>query len=177
MVSARAEGAVSGGGGRRHGSDNGDIPGVRIRTATEADIGEMHRIRMSVLENRLADASLVRPEHYRAMMVENGRGWVAEVGSRVAGFAVADLSRCNIWALFVDPTQEGRGIGRELHDRMLDWLFGSGAEQVWLSTDPATRAERFYRRAGWAATGEQSGGEVRFEISRAAWRAASARTA
>jgi GNAT superfamily N-acetyltransferase len=136
----------------------------------------MHRVRMSVLENRLADPTLIRPEHYRAMIAENGRGWVAEVEGRVAGFAIADLSRSNIWALFVDRAQEGCGIGRELHDRMLDWLFDSGAERVWLSTDPDTRAERFYRRAGWAAVGEQSGGEVRFEISRPAWLAASART-
>ena len=147
-------------------------PSMRVRTATAADIGEMHRIRMSVHENRLADPSLIQPEHYRAMILENGRGWVAEAGSRMAGFAVADLSRSNIWALFVDPAHEGRGIGRALHDRMLDWLFGSGAERVWLSTDPATRAERFYRRAGWAAASEQSGGEVRFEITRAVWRAA-----
>jgi GNAT superfamily N-acetyltransferase len=148
---------------------------MRIRIASEADIAEMHRIRISVRENRLADPALVQPVHYRTMLAESGRGWVAEVDSRIAGFAIADLARSNIWALFVDPAYEGRGIGRELHDRMLDWLFDSGAGHVWLSTDPATRAEQFYRSAGWTATGKQTNGEVRFEISRVAWRTTSAR--
>lgn len=145
---------------------------MRVRPATEADIPEMHRIRVSVAENRLADPSLIGPEHYRAMLRDHGRGWVAEVEGRIAGFAVADLSRSNVWALFVDLASEGCGIGRELHDRMLDWLFASGAEHVWLSTDPGTRAERFYRSAGWRCTGVQPDGEVRFVMSRDNWRVA-----
>ena len=88
---------------------------MQIRLATEADIPEMHRIRMSVCENRLADPSLIQPSDYRAMLAEHGRGWVAETGGRIVGFAVADLSRRNVWALFVDPAFEGRGAGRRLH--------------------------------------------------------------
>lgn len=133
----------------------------------------MHLIRLRVLENRLADPARVRPEDYRVMLLEHGRGWVAEVEGRMSGFAVADLSRSNIWALFVDPANEGSGIGRKLHAEMLDWLFESGVARVWLCTDPGTRAEQFYRTAGWTFAGVQPDGEIRFEMSRADWRVAS----
>ena len=139
-----------------------------VRIAAEADIPQMHRIRMSVRENRLADPSRVRPSDYRVTLAERGRGWVAEVDGRMAGFAVADLARSNIWALFVDPEMEGRGAGRALHGVMMGWMFASGAAAVWLSTDPGTRAERFYVSSGWRYAGEEHG-EARYEMSRERW--------
>ncbi len=36
---------------------------------------------------------------------------------------------------------------------MLDWYFGQTPETLWLSTSPGTRAERFYRTAGWQEAG------------------------
>ena len=89
----------------------------------------------------------MQPHHYRPLLGGEGRGWVAELDGGIAGFAVADLARGNVWALFVDPDFEGRGVGRRLHDAMMEWCFASGAERVWLSTDPGTRAEAFYRAA------------------------------
>lgn len=142
--------------------------GVRVRVAAEDDIPAMHRIRLAVRENRLTDPALVQPDDYRFMLGPDGRGWVAEVDGRIAGFAVADLRRGNVWALFVAPEREGRGIGRRLHDGMMDWLFAAGAERVWLSTDPGTRAEAFYRAAGWVRAGDHRG-EARYELSRDAW--------
>ena len=35
--------------------------------------------------------------------------------------------------------------------------------RLWLSTDPGTRAQRFYARAGWLSRGLQDNGELRFE--------------
>ena len=142
--------------------------GPRIRVANEADISEMHRIRLAVRENRLADPAAVQPHHTRAMIAENGRGWVAELDGRIVGFAIADLTRSNVWALFMDPDFEGRGIGRRLHDVMMDWCFRQGVERVWLSTDPGTRAEAFYRAAGWREAGDYRG-EARYEMSRDQW--------
>ena len=142
---------------------------VHIRRATDGDIPEMHRIRMSVRENQLADAGLIRPEDYRVMLNERGRGWVAELDGQLAGFAIADLKRSNIWALFVTPAFESCGFGRRLHDTMLDWLFTSGAQQVWLSTEPGTRAERFYLAAQWQPCGLDANAEARYIMSRRAW--------
>jgi GNAT superfamily N-acetyltransferase len=140
-----------------------------IRLATTDDIAQMHRVRVSVLENRLSNPALVRPDDYRSMLVQHGRGWVCEVDGRIVGFAIGDLSRSNIWALFVEPEFERRGIGRRLHDAMLEWMFAAGARNVWLGTQKGSRAEGFYRAAGWRGAGDQPNGEVRYEMSRDEW--------
>lgn len=142
---------------------------VRIRVATGADIRDMHRVRLSVGENRLTRPARLQPHHYEAMLREGARGWVAEVDDRIVGFAVGDLVRSNVWALFVEPGFEGRGVGRMLHDGMMAWLFEAGAQVVWLSTDPATRADRFYRSAGWTHVGDEANGERRYEMAREDW--------
>lgn len=142
---------------------------MNIRLACERDIDAMHRIRMAVRENRLADPARVGIQHYLVFLRGAGRGWVAESGGRLAGFAIADRVRSGIWALFVDPAFEGRGIGRQLHDVMLDWLFSSGTERIGLDTDPGTRAESFYRAAGWRFIRRKPDGELHFEYSRQRW--------
>lgn len=142
---------------------------MHIRLATLKDIPDMHRVRRSVRENRLRDPASVTLASYPRMLGGQGRGWVCEVNERVAGFAVVDAGRGNVWALFVDPAHEGYGIGRALHDQMLDWFFTSGYEQLWLSTELETRAQRFYERAGWRRAGVQANGEARYELSREEW--------
>jgi GNAT superfamily N-acetyltransferase len=148
---------------------------MKIRIATEADIPEMGRVRMSVRENRLASLSSVAPGDTERMLAGDGCGWVAEIDGRVVGFAIADLSGANVYALFIEPQYERRGLGRLLHDTMMDWFFSREAGSVWLSTDPGTRAEAFYRKAGWTVAGTEDNGEIRFEMSRDRWLARSSR--
>lgn len=136
-----------------------------IRLATPDDIAEMHAVRMAVRENILIDPTRVRAEHYHAMLTKNGRGWVYEESGNIVGFAIGDHSRRNIWALFVLPAYEGRGLGRALHDTMITWLFEQSDEPLWLTTEPGSRAQRLYRAAGWRETGTTPDGEIRFELS------------
>ncbi|MCY2961590.1 MAG: GNAT family N-acetyltransferase [Planctomycetota bacterium] len=145
----------------------GAVSQVRLRAAGLADIDAMHVVRCAVRENRLSRPDRITSEDYRFMLERDGRGWVAEVDGRVVGFVVADLCRFNVWALFVDPEHEKRGIGRVLHDAMMEWFLAQpGVERVWLTTAPGTRAEAFYRRAGWRYCGLDAAGEVRFEMDR-----------
>lgn len=81
------------------------------------------------------------------------------------GFGVLDLTRRNVWALFVTPEFEGRGIGSALLTNMVELAFREGNAPVWLTTMPNTRAERFYRSAGWRQTGVTERGELRFELA------------
>lgn len=143
---------------------------MQIRRALARDIPEMHRIRTSVRENELSDPGSVQPHNYESLLDGEGRGWVVETDAGLAGFAIADVSRANVWALFVHPAFEARGAGRMLHDAMLDWLFSQDLDRVWLSTSPGTRAERFYRAAGWQHAGHEANGEARYEMSRDRWR-------
>ena len=141
----------------------------RVRTATPADIDQMHRIRMRVRENALSDPGAIQHHDYVTMLHERGQGWVAQVQDQIVGFAVADLSLSAVWALFVDPAFEGQGVGRHLHDTMMAWFFDRGAAVVHLSTTPATRAERVYLKAGWKSVGRNPDGEVRYELRKEDW--------
>ena len=135
-----------------------------LRACTLDDIAAMHVLRMAVRENALSDPNRVTPDHYRERL-RRGRGWVCEDDGRIVAFGISDADERNIWALFVAPGYEGRGIGRALLDAMTEWLFAEGSEPVWLTTGEHTRAARFYRDAGWVEKGRTPGGEIRFERS------------
>src|SRR2546421_7074882 len=144
--------------------------GLVIAEATCGDIAEMHRIRMVVRENILSDPARVKPSDYERMMTnQRGKAWVGKLDGTIRGFSFADLQRRNLWALFVEPGYEGRGLGRFLHERAVDWLFKNGAQRVWLTTDAGTRARIFYDRAGWRETGIDASGECRLEIDQESW--------
>lgn len=141
-----------------------------FREAHLTDIPALSRVRLAVRENVLRTPGLVTPAAYAAHLTQHGRGWLAETeDGTVAGFAIADLRGRSIWALFVHPDFEGQGIGRQLHQLMLDWYFAQTHDTVWLSTAPGTRAEAFYRWQGWHETGRTSSGEVRFELPAERW--------
>jgi ribosomal protein S18 acetylase RimI-like enzyme len=137
---------------------------MTIREARLSDIPEMHALRLSVRENALNNPSSVTHEHYLSLLTGKGRGFVCEEDGEIVGFAIADLKASNVWALFVSPQHERRGIGRSLLDQLVRVFREEGLVVVWLSTDPGTRAERFYRAAGWTATGLTDSGERRFEL-------------
>jgi len=122
----------------------------------------MHALRLSVRENQLIDPAKVRPADYVARLAQSGTSWVAEVAGRVAGFAIADLPSRSIWALFVDPKFEGRGIGRSLLQQVTHSLAAGGSGTIHLSTESGTRAERVYAAAGWTHAGHLPNGEVHF---------------
>jgi GNAT superfamily N-acetyltransferase len=79
------------------------------------------------------------------------------------------LKENNIWALFLLPSVEKQGIGRLLHDTMLDWYFEQTSTTVWLGTTPNTRAASFYRKAGWQEVGMHGKDELKFEMSQQQW--------
>jgi GNAT superfamily N-acetyltransferase len=138
---------------------------VSLRLATHDDIDAMHRIRMSVTENQLTSTDISEAD-YIAEMESNGRGWVIDAQDHVVAFGVANGSTGNIWALFVHPAHERHGYGRRLLDTMVAWLWDQGLTRIWLTTGANTRAERFYRAAGWEVVGQTKAGELLFECRR-----------
>ena len=120
---------------------------------------------MSVKENVLSNPELVQEKDYLEYLTTKGKGWVFESEGRIVGFAIADLKENNVWALFIDPSFESRGIGKELQHVMLDWYFSMSRQTIWLSTAPNSRAEGFYKRTGWKETGRTKTNEILFELS------------
>lgn len=140
-----------------------------IREAQTDDIKSIQSVRNSVTENTLSDPALVSDGDCADYMFRRGKGWVCEIDNEIVGFAIADLQENNIWALFVQPGFDKQGIGRALHDTMLQWYFSKTKDTVWLGTAPGTRAELFYRKSGWKETGTHGKNEIKFEMSYDDW--------
>jgi GNAT superfamily N-acetyltransferase len=142
---------------------------MTIREAKIEDIKQIQIVRNAVKENTLSNPSLVTDEDCQEFITIRGKGWVCEVENKIVGFAIVDLKEHNIWALFLDPNYEKKGIGRQLHKTMMDWYFMQTREPVWLGTDFNTRAENFYRTAGWREVGTNGTKEVKFEMTYNDW--------
>lgn len=123
-----------------------------LRAATAADWPEVQALRLSVTENRLSDPARVTQAMYEDYILRRGRGWVAELDGRIAGFCIAACDG-EVWALFVRPGFEGRGLGLGLMEACVAWLAAQGVGEAVLETGAGTRAERFYRRFGWREAG------------------------
>lgn len=137
-----------------------------FREAKVTDIPALSEIRLSVAENVLSDPRKVTPEMYEAYLSVLGKGWLCEVGGEVVGFSVASLRDASIWALFVKPGHEGRGIGTGLLKLATGWLFDMGASSISLSTGANTRADRVYESQGWKRSEIKSDGEVSYRLDK-----------
>jgi GNAT superfamily N-acetyltransferase len=141
-----------------------------FREATAADMPGIAHVRTSVIENHLSRAQLdvrgITEASIAASFLADSKGWVAERDGQIVAFSIADRASRSIFALFVLPGFEGLGLGSRLLELALGWLWQNGAETVWLTTGPGTRAAAFYERRGWVCTGKEPGGDLRYELRR-----------
>jgi GNAT superfamily N-acetyltransferase len=135
-----------------------------IRRATEADLDRIFEIRFAVRENRLSNPNAVTRDDCRWFIAGPGI-WLWEEAGVVKGFSASDTRDGSIWALFVDPAHEGRGIGRALLHAAVNVLRDTGYDAATLPTDVGTRAARFYREVGWIEDGLTAKGEQRFRLT------------
>lgn len=142
---------------------------MNFREASLSDIPQMSVVRQAVKENALSNPALVTQQDYVDYLSERGKGWVCETDNQIVGFAIGDLKKNNVWALFVQPGYEGQGIGRELLILLLDWYYTQTTDTIWLSTAPNTRAAEFYRSFGFKESGKMPNGELKFELSADDW--------
>ena len=128
---------------------------VNFRTIADGDVGALFDVRTRTRENTYTLAELHRlgitPASVRDRLATTFAGWLCADGDRVVAFAMADRSSGELWVIAVLPEYEGRGIGGELMRRAEEWLWTSGCERAWLTTDVDTslRAYGFYRHRGW----------------------------
>jgi GNAT superfamily N-acetyltransferase len=142
---------------------------MQYREAIIEDIPMIQVVRHAVKENRLSDPLLVPDKDVEDYINRRGKGWVCIADDRVVGFSIVSLIDKNVWALFVDPLFEKRGVGRTLQNLMLRWYFNQTADTLWLGTAPGTRAERFYKNSGWSEVGIHGKGEIKFEMTKDTW--------
>ncbi len=89
---------------------------------------------------------------------------VEEAGCAVA-FAMAQVSECCVFAVFVLPGHEKRGYGRAVLEAAEAGLRNRGVKRAWLNTakDPDFRAHGFYQHLGWAHVSFMPDGQARYE--------------
>lgn len=97
-----------------------------------------------------------------ALATGDHRPWVAEHDGVTVGFANAGMSRDDdalgsvgeVYALYVDPDCQNRGIGRNLLGHVVRDLTSHGfhAATLWVLADNAS-ARGFYEAAGWHTDG------------------------
>jgi len=92
------------------------------------------------------------PAHYRALIGQGGCIVAEDAEGHLLGYGVIDQAGNEIDALFVDPDQGGRGIGRALMDAMV--ALGDPSRPLVLSA--SLNAVPFYRRAGFQPLREEA---------------------
>lgn len=138
-----------------------------VRRALPADIPSLFKVRTRVRENHLSMEALaqlnITPKTLPSLLEGAGRGWVVELGGEVVAFSMANATEKTLFALFVLPDCEGKGLGRLLMKEAETWLWSQGCQVIWLLTDrnPQVRAYGFYRHLGWQDDGVQANGQVR----------------
>lgn len=137
-----------------------------FREAAAEDVPYLMAIRTSVTENVLSDPGSITPELCAEYLTVIGKGWVCEIDCQLVGFSIAALKETSIWALFIHPDFEGRGIGTMLLDLAVGWIFETGASKIFLSTGIDTKADQFYTSRGWSRGELLPNGEVRFTLER-----------
>lgn len=146
---------------------------MQLRVASVNDVETLFEIRCSVVENHQSREELatlgVTVESVRAMIASSDYiTTIAEVSTdaenRPVGLTMAQISEAYIFACFVRPGFEGRGIGRALMEAAETGLRQAGVRRAWLSTgpEPGLRAPGFYRHLGWIDDGHLDDGQIRF---------------
>lgn len=140
-----------------------------IRPARVADVDAMFRVRTSVRENALTTDELagmgITPDAIATAIRGSPCAWVAEVDGEVVGFVMVDLDTACLFAAFVLPGHEGRGIGKGLIRTCEAALFERHAV-AWLETARDSRAAGVYRHLGWGHEVDVGDGDVRLERQR-----------
>jgi GNAT superfamily N-acetyltransferase len=128
---------------------------VNVRPIASDDVDALFEVRTRTRENTYTLEQLHRlgitPESVRAKLATTLNGWLCADGERVVAFAMADRSTGELWVIAVLPEYEGKGIGGALMRSAEAWLWASGCERAWLTTDvdQSLRAYGFYRHLGW----------------------------
>ncbi|BBK41432.1 hypothetical protein STVA_14520 [Allostella vacuolata] len=136
---------------------------MTLRRAAAAEIP-----RLVELAQAATDTPLLAPFRLSvadaAWLADHSDLWVWDADGAIGGFAASDPRDGRIRALVVAPGQDGRGIGRTLLEAACRTLRARGLDSATLSVAAGSRAEGFYRAAGWQQTARDAG-SVEFRLA------------
>lgn len=134
---------------------------IHLRLATSHDIDSLWALRTRAVrvscathysaEQIAAWSASPVPATYAGMIAAGG-GIVATHGDAIAGYAMLDIDKQEVDAVFVDPGLGGLGIGKRLLAALEDVARERGISSLHLSA--SLNAEPFYSAAGFVALRE-----------------------
>lgn len=129
----------------------------------------MFDVRTSVMENHLSREEMRQmgiTEGVVGDMIEKSLcAWVATENNKIIGFSMILPDEGCLFAAFVLPEYEGKGIGRRLV-RLAEQELFQHHEIAWLETDKNSRAAKFYMQLGWGNETDLNGTDIKLEKSR-----------
>lgn len=140
-----------------------------FKKARSGDAAKLFEIRGRTRENPISEARLAQMGITHVSVAEGFEagylcGWVCVSETEVVGFCMGDTSTNEVLALAILPAFEGQGLGKQLLGKVVSELLTNGLGPVWLAADsnPAVRANGFYRYLGWQPTGRtlENGDEI-----------------
>jgi len=91
---------------------------VEIRLAEPSDVAILFHIRTSVRENHISRERLaelgITDTSVSEMISASPCVWVAVLRDEIVGFSMIDLGNAPLFAAFVLPAHEGKGLGTQL---------------------------------------------------------------
>lgn len=132
------------------------------RPATQADLADLWALRTRAV--RASCASHYPPEVIDTWcaspapeslpgLVAAGGALVAQEAGRMLGYAILDLDSGEVDAVFVEPSEQGRGIALQLLVALEAMALARGLTRLFLSA--SLNAVPFYQRAGFVPLREE----------------------
>ena len=149
------------------------IEDIVLVTATRSDATFLGRIQREAFDSESARCGRAGPGGPEGYDTEKGMLRLMTVsdvlridhqGMTVGGVAVTNSgTRCRLVRIFVDPGNQGRGIGRLAFDRLLERYRDAA---VWELDTPSwsSRKHRFYESLGFVKVGETDEHERGFRL-------------
>jgi ribosomal-protein-alanine N-acetyltransferase len=127
---------------------------MRLRPFRLEDFPELHQIDSACFPTGI---SYSKPDLAGFIVEHNSKTWVAEEGSEIIGFLIANRTRTGILHIVTIDVREAwrrRGVGETLMDAAEDWGRNLGLRGVSLETAEDNRiAQQFYLKRGYKKLG------------------------
>jgi GNAT superfamily N-acetyltransferase len=142
----------------------GQAGAVSLRSATAADAEAIGAVFDAAVRGGwaylgdLAERPMFGPAHWEELVSDHEPPDALLVATdeqdRIVGFSAIHARDGEMYLLFVDPVQAGRGVGRALLDAAHDLLREGGNNEAFLYTEERnTRARAVYAAAGYVPDG------------------------
>ncbi len=145
---------------------------VELRPITEGNFIDAFNLRLAPGQERFVShpiRSLAQAYVYRNQCHPFG----IYAGEKMVGYVMViydyDVPEYDIWHMMIDAGEQGRGYGREVLDRVLEYIrtkpFGDSDRVALTCNRDNPIARKLYERKGFSATGNEDEDEIELAMN------------